>query len=192
MKRFALSAAVIGIVVFGSSASNLRADEFSSASTRVFVTVNPNVGVDADLAVWDLGTVQTGDFSAVITWRVDANSQFLDLALEASNLYKGDDPLNDEVAPIPLNLSDEAEVDPANGNESNSGDNLLDWTGGTGEIDSYPTFLTEFGNFESSQNGHFSQSVVTTIYYSQDDPEKPQGQYSGVVRLLAMIPGSAD
>jgi hypothetical protein len=177
----------MGLVVLGATDATLRADLENNATTRVFVTVDPNVAVRATAAVWDLGSVQTGDFSASVTWRVDANSQTVNMQLEASGLFKGDDPTNGDVPPIPVALSEPAEVQPANGNETNAGDNLLAWDGGTGEVNGYPTNLTEVGAFESSQNGHFSQQVTTTVSYSQDDPEKPQGQYSGVMRLYVLL-----
>ena len=41
--------------------------------------------------------------------------------------------------------------------------------------------------FESSQNGHFSQEVAVTCTWNQDDPEKPQGEYSGWVVLAGMV-----
>jgi hypothetical protein len=189
MKRLALAAA-IGAVVFGSAGATLRADDTSNATTKVFVTVDPNVAVRADQTIWDLGSVQQGGFSALVTWRVDANSQFVNMQLEASDLYKGDDPTNDEVSPIPLAVSTPASVRPANGNETNSGDNLLAWDGGPGDVNGYPTQKTEVGTFESSQSGHFSQQVTTTVRYTQNDPEKPQGQYSGVVRLYVLLSGA--
>jgi hypothetical protein len=178
----------MGLVVLGAADATLRADLENNATTRVFVTVDPNVAVRADLAVWDLGSVQTGNFNATVTWRVDANSQTVNMQLAASDLWKGDDPTNSEVAPIPLAVSTPAQVRPANGNETNSGDNLLSWDGGPGEeVNGFPTQLTEVGAFESSQNGHFSQQVTTTIRYNQNDPEKPQGQYSGVIRLYVLL-----
>ena len=187
MKRLVTSIAAMGLIVLGSSDTVLRADRANNATTKVFVTVDPNVAISADQAVWEIGSVQTGGFSALVTWRVDANSQFVNVQLEASNLFKGDDPTNDDVAPIPLALSTPASVRPANGNETNSGDNLLAWGGGQGEVSGFPTQLTEVGTFESSQNGHFSQLVTTTVRYNQNDPEKPQGQYSGVVRMYVLL-----
>jgi hypothetical protein len=177
----------MGLIVLGSSDTTLQADPASNATTKVFVTVDPNVAIQADQAVWEVGSVQTGGFSALVTWRVDANSQFVNVQLEASDLFKGDDPTNDDVAPIPLSVSTPAFVKPANGNETNSGDNLLGWEGGPGEVSGYPTQKTEVGTFESSQNGHFSQLVTTTVRYNQNDPEKPQGQYSGVVRMYVLL-----
>ena len=46
---------------------------------------------------------------------------------------------------------------------------------------------TDYIGFESSQPGYFSQNVFVTVAWNQDDPEKPQGQYSGLVTLLATI-----
>ncbi len=190
MKRLVSSVAVVGLIVLGSTNATLRAEEASNATTKVYVTVDPNVAIRADQTVWQIGSVQQGGFNALVTWRVDANSQFVNMQLEASDLWKGDDPTNHDVAPIPLAVNAPAFVKPVNGNETNSGDNLLAWGGGPGNISGYPTQKTEVGTFESSQNGHFSQQVSTTVRYNQNDPEKPQGQYSGVIRLYVLLGGA--
>ena len=187
MKRLVSSVAVMGLIVLSSTHATLRADPANDATTKVYVTVDPNVAIRADQTVWQIGSVQQGGFNALVTWRVDANSQFVNMQLEASDLWKGDDPTNSEVAPIPLAVNTPALVKPVNGNETNSGDNLLAWGGGPGTVSGYPTQKTEVGTFESSQNGHFSQQVVTTVRYNQNDPEKPQGQYSGVIRLYVLL-----
>jgi hypothetical protein len=185
MKRMLSAMAVLAVVL--GAGSTLFADQQNSAVAKVFVTVNPNVAVSPTLTIWDLGSIQTGNFTASIIWRVDANAEFVNMQIAASSLYKGDDPTNTDVAPIVVRVATPARVQPANGNEANSGDNLLSWDGAGPVVNGYPTTNTEIGRFESSQNGHFSQNVTTTITYSQTDPEKPQGQYSGVVRLLVLI-----
>jgi len=182
-----LSAMAVLALVLGTGSAILQADQSSSATAKVYVTVSPNVAVANTLSVWDLGSVQTGTFTASIIGRVDANAQFVNMQIAASSLYKGDDPTNKDVAPIVVRTGTPVRVTPTNGNEANSGDNLLAWDGDGPVINGYPTTNTEVGRFESSQNGHFSQNVTTTITYSQTDPEKPQGQYSGVVRLLVLI-----
>ncbi len=185
MKKFALVLAAAAMVAGFASAS--YAETSGSASASVFVTVNPNIGIVVNSAIVDAGTVQTGDFSADISFRVDANSQFINAFASASALYKGDNPSGTDVAPIELNLSKGIAIVPTQGSEVNAGDNIAAFSV-TGEpIGLYPTMKTETITLESSQNNHFSQDVNMKVYWTQADPEKPQGQYSGKVALYVLL-----
>jgi len=186
MKKLVLLLAV-GLMLTGMAVS-VRGDTEGSAAAHVFVNVDPNVGVQASTAIVDAGTVQTGDFSATIDFRVDANLQVVTLYAVASPLYKGDDPTGTEVAPIPLNLSEGIEIDPDNANPLGGGSQVAAFISGTTEdIDGFPGVPTEQITFESSQNNHFSQNVRLTVVWNQDDPEKPTGEYSGKVKLWALL-----
>jgi hypothetical protein len=163
------------------------ADTSAEAIASVYATVNPNVSMSANTAIVNAGTVQTGDFSAVINFRVDANKEQVQLCVEASPLFKGDVVLNPEVPPIPLNLSAGVTIAPASANPVNAGTNVAVYTGAGNPILGYPSEATECILFESSQAGRFSQDVLVTVTWTQSDPEKPMGQYSGKVRLLAAL-----
>ena len=162
------------------------ADMEGSASAHVYVKVDPNVAVGAE-AIVDAGTVQTGDFTATIKFRVDANLQAVYLYAAASPLYKGDDPTNNDVLPIPLELSAGIEIAPTNANPMEGGSNVAGYTSAAVDIEGFPGITTEMICFESSQNNHFSQDVFVTVVWNQDDPEKPTGEYSGKVKLWALL-----
>jgi hypothetical protein len=168
-------------------ASNVRGDLEGSASAHVYVRVNPNVAVVAETPVVDAGTIQTGEFRATVVFRVDANLQSLYLYAAASPLYKGDDPGNDDVDPIPLNLSAGIEIDPANANPMGGDSQVADYTSDVVEVDGFPATTTEMLCFESSQNNHFSQPVSVTVCWNQIDNEQPTGEYSGKVKLWAVL-----
>lgn len=186
MKKIICVLAAAAMVAGFSSVS--FADTTGSATASVYATVNPNIGVKVNSAIVDAGTVQTGDFAADISFRVDANAQFIKAFASASPLYKGDNPNGTDVAPIPLNLSKGVAIVPTQGNEINSGDNMAAFIGDTGDsIGAYPTSKTETITLESSQNNHFSQDVNMKVWWTQADPEKPQGQYSGKVALFVML-----
>ena len=57
----------------------------------------------------------------------------------------------------------------------------------TGMIGLFPAVGTESIQFESSQGNTFSQPVTLTINWLQDDPQKPQGIYSGRVGIDVML-----
>jgi hypothetical protein len=158
-----------------------------TATASVVVVVNPNIAVQTITPVVDAGTVMMGDFTADLAFQIDANVQTVSLFMEASPLYKGDDPNNDEVAPIPINTRVPVAVTPTYGHRTGAAPDVLAWEGEGSSIGDYPTTATETAAFESSQNGHYSQVVGYTITYSQPDAEKPQGQYSGKVRLTVLL-----
>ena len=54
-------------------------------------------------------------------------------------------------------------------------------------IDGFPGMQTETLSFESAQNNHFSQQVDLVVTWTQDDPEKPMGEYSGKVKMWAHV-----
>lgn len=164
------------------------ADQESSATKRVVASVKPNIGVGA--ANPTPAEIQTGRFNIKIPFRIDANTQFIKITVVVSNLYKADDP-NSSVPPIvpsgPSSGRDGVGVVPANGNESGgAGDNFLLFTG-SGDIGAFRGRQTESGTFESSQAGKFSQDVIVTAWWLQDDSEKPIGDYSGFVKLTAAV-----
>lgn len=163
------------------------ADMESMAQAHVWVDVVPNVAVGIADSQVDIGGVQTGDFVANITFRIDANMEDVDLQPVVSELYKGDDPTGQEVTPIPVKTEEGVLIDPVNANPTNGASPVAVYVGDT-EIDGFVARQFSAINFESSQNGHFSQDVVITVTWNQPDPEKPQGEYSGFVQLYCFMP----
>lgn len=182
-----LTLSIMAVVVSLFVATHSFADTNGNATAAVYVTVDPNVAVVPETPIVEAGSVQTGDFTATICFRVDANMQMIYIFCEVSPLYKGDDPTEPDVPAIPINLSAGCEVQPTDGNPINAGSPILTYVGAGAPIMDYPTELTETVCFESSQNNHFSQSVYVTPTWNQDDPEKPTGQYSGKVRMTVLV-----
>ena len=178
---------LLALALCAGLATATRADTEACASCHVFVTVDPNVGVQPLLSSVDAGSVQTGDFSATCIFRVDANKQEVTFQVEASDLYKANDPTGSEVAPIPLNLSAGVEVKPVNGNATGGATNILAYTDETATCNGFPTLKTVQQEYSSSQNNHFSQDVSVKVTWNQDDPERPTGEYSGCVKLCAFL-----
>jgi hypothetical protein len=161
------------------------ADEESSATSHVFVVVSPNIALQTE-DYFDLGDVQTGCFFGEIPFRVDANTEAVTFFAEVSYLYKGNDPTNDDVAPILVNLEEYPELVFANANPTGGGDPCLMYLGNT-SFEGFLGYYTENVTYESSQSGHFSQDGFLTVYWTQDDDEKPMGEYSGLVVLHGMV-----
>ena len=187
MRKLTLLA--IAALMVTSAGLTLQADLSGCATATVYAIVDPNCTVGVNTAVVQANggnAVQTGDFCATISFRIDANLQSLYLYAAASPLFKGDDPTNDEVAPIPLDLSAGVVIAPTNANPMAGGSNVASFTEAT-MIDAFPAMQTEMICFESSQNNHFSQDVLVTVCWTQDDPEKPTGEYSGKVKLCCVL-----
>jgi hypothetical protein len=163
------------------------ADLEGDADAHVFVDVVANIAVGVVTANVDLGEIQTGPFPGEIIFRIDANVEEVEIGVIASNLYKGD--ANDSDFSIPVS-GDGANVQPDMGNAVEGHGNLLAWLDGNGTtvlLNGMEALESETWDFESGQNGHFSQDVTVSLEYNQPDPELPQGEYSGWVKLVAAV-----
>jgi hypothetical protein len=165
------------------------ADETNSATAHVYVDVVANIAVMAMAPTFDLGSIQTGEFSGTIPFRVDANTEKVRIGAAASNLYKGDEPDTVWVDPILLFRPDGLggiEILPHNANPVMGGGNFAPFDQPV-IIDGFQGFNTGTITFESAQNNHFSQQVDLVVTWTQPDPEKPMGEYSGKVKMTAWI-----
>jgi hypothetical protein len=181
-------ALVSGLLVVG-MVGVCSADTTNVADARIHVKVDPDIAVAAITSNVDMGSIQRGIIPGQVDFRVDANKQYVQLSVAASNLYKGDDPLYDgpdKVAPIEIVPS--ATIHPDNGTNPETGlATVAVSLGQAGTIGNYPSFGSSPVTFESAANGHFSQVVHTAFTWNQGVVEKPAGDYSGVVRLIATV-----
>ena len=199
-KGIFVSLSLAAILAAGLVASPALADTEGHGEQHVYVIVDSNITIGGlvsdpygnsesngnNIAMVDLGRVQTGLICGAIRWRVDANTEAVRFCLAASDLWKGDDPIGATVPPIPVYTENGVEFDIEYGNPVFGQDGTVLFNGQT-TIGDFPAMSTEYVTFESSQNGHFSQYVITRLCWYQDDPEKPTGQYSGVVALWGFV-----
>jgi hypothetical protein len=181
MKKLAILMSLLLIVAFTSAA---YADEEATAVTGVYVVVNPNITLSAGPSV-NAGTIQTGDITAQVSFRVDANEQEVQFLARVTDLWKGDDS-GSEVAPIPVNESYGVIIEATNGNPLAGGSSNV-FFNGTATVNSMPALETLPIVIQSSQDGHFSQNVFVTAQWTQNDPEKTIGEYSGFIELQANL-----
>ena len=197
--RKALGLALAAVLVFG-VAGTAMADTSGHGEQHVYVIVDSNISIGGgsseypeppggngnDIQYVDLGRVQTGLFCGWLRWRVDANTEAVRFCLAARDLWKGDDPIGATVLPIPLYTEGGVEFDIEFGNPVGAQSPVRPFVANT-TIGDFPAFQTDYVTFESSQSGHFSQYLTTHLCWYQDDPEKPEGQYSGVVQIWGFI-----
>jgi hypothetical protein len=157
-----------------------------SATAKVFVNIVPSLSVQPATPIVNANTVSLGDFTATIDFTVHANQEAVCFFVEVSPLFKGDDP-NSTVLPIPIETSAGVVVQPDGANPLGSVSNVLQFNAGTSVVDGFPALVTNTLCYESSDNGTFSHVVHVTVVWNQNDPQKPQGQYSGKVRLTALL-----
>jgi hypothetical protein len=199
MKQLVIVAfAMIAVAAFAPATFALEDDGSAGASAIVNVSVNVNplisVTPGPELAggtTIQYGSVGQGNFAILVPFSVNANSQELILQVNASNLYKADDPTTSNY--IPVNLSAGAIVSSPTGQASpiKFGSTQLPYTG-TSTVGGFPTVMTSAVEYQSSQAGVFSQEIdVTVTWNTTANPilgsELPTGEYSGVVQLIATI-----
>jgi hypothetical protein len=182
MARFML---ILAACIFAFSGLAL-ADETGHATAHVFVDVNPNIAVSVLTPNVDLGTIQMGTFPGIFIFRVDANVEMVALWVEATYLYKGNDPFDPLVDPIILAREVGATIEPTNANPVEGNSNIVPFLE-TVDYNGFTAWLSDQMEFESSQPGYFSQDVTLTVAWDQPDPEKPQGEYSGWVIFYASV-----
>jgi hypothetical protein len=184
MKKSVVLLAFAGLLLFAVGLAN--ADPTDHVWSHVFVKVDPNIALRANLGAIDMGAVQTGDFSYDIPFRVDANTQSVKFMAGVSKLFKGDDPLS-EVLPIDINLLEGVGMKGAMSNPTGGHAPVAAYAGAETDIEGFPGMETEWVTYESSQLGHFSQYFTLTPTWNQPDAEKPMGEYSGNVELWGMV-----
>ena len=156
------------------------------AKARVYGRVQPSVAVGVLNASISLGAVETGDFSGIIGFRIESNADCIGIWAAASNLYKGGNPLDPEVAPLPVLQSEGIWIDPVSAAPLNGAARKADYTGAA-QINGFAGYITGRIDFESSQIARFSQDVYLTVHWTQPDAAKPRGQYSGQVAIYCLI-----
>ena len=175
---------ISAVAAMGLVASSAFADTSASSVKRVAVNVAQSVGI-GQLALAANPDIQTGTVKLTIPFRVDANTQYVDMSVCATNLFKADVPTSPYVIPlddvvVPTLLSPGHDFTPdvqnmpltvvtplvilINGNN---------WT----------FRCSSAARFHSPDNNAFSKNVNMTANWNNTNFELPVGEYSGYVRL---------
>lgn len=167
--------------------SSVAFAQSNQASANVSVNVLPNIAVSHEGGTVTLNALnKVGPFSGEIAFRVDANTQQVDLSVLVSNLYKDGVPTS--VSVIPVDLSAGVLVVPATALRQPIGapnTPLAYGTASTG-VGIYQGFATTVGRYGSGVAGHFSEAVAVTPTWDLQ-VETPVGVYGGTVILVATV-----
>ena len=161
------------------------------ATVQVYVEVEPSITISPSAPAIHLGSVQTGVISGQVPFRVDSNGQLVQFRAATTPLFKGGVAGNSVLAsvpPIPIRRESGIRINAEHANAAGGEDEVVDYVGPEGDVEGFPGLTTQSVEFESSQNNHFSQAVTLQVTWNQNDPEKPTGEYSGLVVLWAMVP----
>jgi len=184
-----LAVLVFAAPTFAQASSFSIIDIFVTISSQISVQPGPELGGANSI---NLSTpVSQGEFDIVVPFRVDANSQEVFFTVNASNLYKQDDPNSPNFIPLDATkgvvlTSPTGQAGPLNG-----GSTTLPLASGP-SVDGFPTLMTPTVEYQSSQAGVFSLEMDVTVWWNTTTnptlgAQLPAGQYSGIVELTAAI-----
>ena len=168
---------------------HVRAGQTGRTTFDVHVVVHADISIGGGSppsGIVDMGRMQTGPVCAWVRWWVEANTEAVRFYVAASDLWKGSDPYDASVAPIPLHRPGGVEFDVEFGAPIRGQGPIRPFRAQI-QVSGFPAWQTDYLTIESSQEGHFSQYVTTSMCWNQDDPEKPQGEYGGVVALWGFV-----
>lgn len=166
------------------------ADTASSTAAHVYVDVSPNVSSGVLTGNLALDSVQNGtNPTAHVGFTLDANQEQLWLAVQTTDLYKGDDPTSTYLLPVNQPLG--ATIQPVKGNPTTGASNVGVYGATAVPYDGFNAYMTNYIEFESGQNGDFSQAVYVDVGWINDNPEQPTGEYSGYVVLYSALSAPA-
>ncbi len=181
-------AVLAGFMLLAGLVVAARADLEGSAVSAVHAKVVANIAVTPAMPIVDAGSVQSGALTGNIVFLVHANTEAVKMWVTATDLFKGDDPVEPTVPPIPLKTSAGATISPTGANVLGGGSNVarLPYQSNA-SIGSFPAYESEPITFESKDNGTFSHDVTVTVIWELTNNEQPQGDYGARVMLSAMV-----
>lgn len=189
MKHLAMVLALIAGAAYLSAPA--LADETNSAAAHVIVNVVPNVAVTANTPQVVVNSIQSAEFNVAVQFQVQANTQVLDLSVQASNLFKHDDTTSPYVIPLKSG-TETVSATIASGSPLGGANNKLSFTGPAASPisvigHSYPAMTTATKRYGSGQGEFWNQAVDVTVAYDQSSQTLPTGEYSGAIQLTALV-----
>jgi hypothetical protein len=179
---------VLGLLFLAGMAGTAMADSFGSATAAVHAKVVPNISVTPSIPIVDAGTIQSGDLKGQVVFLVHANTESVKMWVTATDLFKGDDPVQPTVPPIPLKTSAGATIAPSGGGVLGGGSNVATLPPVPNTvIGDFPAYESSMIVFEGKDNGTFSKDVMVTVWWNLSNNEQPQGDYGARVMLSAMV-----
>lgn len=149
----------------------------------------------------DLGDHQTGLIPGWITFFVEANVQEIQLGCGATDLFKGNvaidgDPNDTHDDPIPLYEPAGCTITMVGASPAGGGSSVAQFGIANDDVLNTPNVTQAPWPVHRSTDINFhanfpepSRDVTIHLFWEHDNPEQRVGEYSGFVKLYAMIPG---
>jgi hypothetical protein len=205
MKNKMMISVLLGSLLIAGAAF---AQPSASSTQEIFFDVNPNISVGpSPITQPVLVTGAAGTYTGTVFFDVHGNTQFVDLQVDATCLYKGSTSTSLNIIPL---VGAGALVEAAMGQPVGGAPEMLPWTATiVAGVSPDPTTgigittisgaiadvigngmqgnSTEVQQYESGQSNSFSQEVAVTCVWQNDNFELPVGEYGGFVKLTAMV-----
>jgi hypothetical protein len=182
-KMVVMALAMLGLL----SPVGASAEYYDEDMLKVTVRIQPNIAVEAGPDV-DMTALQAGEVSGDFPFRVESNSQEIEISVQASHLYKGSDP--NSLNMIELSKNEQAEIFVKGANPrpyKGTFSRAVDVHGGFRGYVADPVIM------ESGDRGFFSNDMEIGLTWTNNDPELPVGQYTGYVKVIGVVlPGSEE
>jgi hypothetical protein len=189
MKYFAIALALIAGAALLSTPA--LADSSNSAAAHVICNVVPNVAINPNTPQVVVSAIQSDEFDVEVEFQVQANTQVLELSVQASSLFKHDDPNSPYFIPL-MSGSETVDVTIQSGSPLGGLNNKLSFVGpAASPIEvagrSYPASTTDTKQYGSGQGEFWNQWTKVTVGYDQAVETLPTGEYSGGIQLTAVV-----
>ena len=189
MKRLAILLVVAGLACTALAQESPEPVQTSgSHEVKVEAQVVPNIAVSGPVDYQNIGQVAAGDAGAIVAlipFRIHANTEAVKIQICATDLYKGNDPTSPYIIPL---SSDDPELVSTEAEAVGQADNTLPWDLASPYASHGQSGMcTQALIFESGQNGTFSIDFSVKLGWQNEDPELPQGFYTGYVKLVAEV-----
>jgi len=190
MKQSLVLAFLLVVVVASAAHAQIPPPIGSSegaAVTAVHAKVVPNIAIRPLAPIVDAGSPISGDISTGVVFLVHANTQSVRMWVTATDLFKGDVPLNPTVPPIRLDIQKGARIQPSGANVLGGGSNVATLPSApNADVLGFPGYQSTSIDFESMDAGTFSHDVTVSLSWKMTNNEQPMGDYGGRVMLSAM------
>lgn len=183
-KKPILTLGLAGMLMAGTASAELMDEDMLKVTVHIEPSIAVKAGQDAELSA-----LQTGEVEGALQFRIDSNSQEIDLSVQASHLYKGGDPNSEYILQLSQNGGAVIHV---------VGGNPTQYTGQfNSQVNVYSGFMgygAEPVRMESGDSGRFSNDLEIDLTWNNDEDALPVGDYIGYVKVIGVVvpDGGAD
>ncbi|MBT8149299.1 MAG: hypothetical protein HKO71_02925 [Pseudomonadales bacterium] len=170
------------------AAPHVLSGKSDTAVAHVYVNVIPNIAVQAiSQPIADIPAVMpTGAFPIAAQFNIAANTDRVEIGCVASALHRAAVPSSTDRIDVKKNMG--CSIDAVLANPLNGAAARAQYQQDvTVDIGGFPASPTNLVAFQSYQDARFNMNVSLVVHYDFDRLNMPQGQYGGVVKLVALI-----